>query len=427
MSFVVRPGAATCPRRVPLKFDIAYVRSQFPALENVVNGRPAVYFDGPGGTQMPRRVVDRMVEYILRRNSNTGGVFAASEATDKMLLDARHAFGDYFGCAWDEVSFCHNSTTISFKLAEAIARDLRAGDEVLLTDIDHEANRGPWEILAERGIVVRSVRLNPETCTLDMADFANKLNSKTKVVAFNWASNALGTISDAKAIARMAREAGAVSIVDAVHYALHGTIDVRDVGMDYLFCSAYKFFGPHVGVLYAKRERMEKLRTLRVGAQEPTAPHKFETGTLNHEGIAGAAEAVDFMADLGAHHGAKGGRRAQVIAGVDAMEHHEQPLAARFKEELRRIPGLRLYTPPAGHPCTSTISFTLEGRTPKEVSTRLGEKGIFTWNGGFYAVHVVRTLGLADKGGLVRIGLAPYNTAEEVDRALDEIRAIAKG
>lgn len=410
-----------------MKFDIAYVRSQFPALENVAGGRPAVYFDGPGGTQMPRRVVDRMVEYMYRRNSNTGGNFAASAATDAMILDARRAFADYFGCAWDEVSFCHNSTTISFKLAEAIARDLRAGDEVLLTDIDHEANRGPWEILAERGIVVRSVRLNPETCTLDMGDFANKLNGRTKVVAFNWASNALGTIGDAKTIARMAREAGAISIADAVHYALHGTIDVRDAGMDFMFCSAYKFFGPHVGVLYARRERMEALRSLRVGAQEPTAPHKFETGTLNHEGIAGAAEAVDFMADLGTRHGAVSDRRARIVAGIDAMEHHEQPLATHFKDELRRVPGLRLYTPPAGHPCTSTISFTLEGRTPREVATRLGEKGVFVWNGSFYAVHVVRTLGLADKGGLVRIGLAPYNTAEEVEYALGEIRAIAKG
>lgn len=408
-------------------FDIAYVRAQFPALDLKVGGLPAVFFDGPGGTQMPRRVIDRMVEYMVWRNSNTGGHFATSEATDAAILEARRAFADHFHCDWSEISFCHNSTTISFKLAEAIARDLKAGDEVLLTDIDHEANRGPWEILAERGIVAKSVALDPATCMLDMKDFAAKVTARTKVVAFNLASNAVGTMSDAKAIVEMARSVGAITIADAVHYALHAVIDVKAMGIDFLFCSAYKFFGPHIGVLYARRERMERLRTLRVGAQEPTAPHKFETGTLNHEGIVGAAEAVEFLADIGAHHGATGSRRDRIVAGITAIEDYEQPLAAWFKDELRRIPGLTLYVPPKGVPCTSTISFTLKGIAPKKVGTLLGQRGIFVWNGSFYAVHVVKTLGLKESGGLVRIGLAPYSTREEIERALADIRAIAEG
>ncbi|MBX3729743.1 MAG: cysteine desulfurase-like protein [Candidatus Sumerlaeia bacterium] len=415
-----------------MSLNVAAVRTQFPALDLTVAGRPAIFFDGPGGTQMPQRVIDRMVRYLVHENANTGGPFATSVANDAMLANARAVFADYFNCAADEVAFCHNSTTICFKLAQAIARDLQRGDEILVTDIDHEANRSPWTVLADRGIVVQSVRVNPQTCTLDLDDLAGKLTKRTKVVAFNAASNAVGTISDAKAIVRLARSVGALTVADAVHYALHRVIDVQDLGVDFMFCSAYKFFGPHVGVLYARRERLEALRTLKVVPQKDYAPDMFETGTLNHEGIAGAAEAVEFLADVGRHHagsvaGPEAGneRRRAIARGVLAMEEHEQPLAQHFREQLARIPGLRLYGPPAGHPCTSTISFRLGSWHPDALCQRLAERGIFTWAGSFYAVRLVEVLGLRESGGLLRIGLAPYNTRDEVDRALVEIRALA--
>ncbi len=416
-----------------MNFDVNFIRSQFPALKTTVNGSPVVYFDGPGGTQMPQRVIDRMVGYLMHQNSNTGGPFLTSIATDEMILSARHTFADYFGCSWREVAFCHNSTTICFKLAEALARDLKPGDEILITDIDHEANRSPWNLLAERGIIINSVAVHTPTCSLDMDDLRAKLTDRTKVVAFNYASNAVGTISDAKTIIRLAHSVGAITVVDAVHYALHGVIDVRELDVDFLFCSAYKFFGPHLGVLYGKQERLEALRTLKVQPQDESSPARFETGTLNHEGIAGAAEAIEFLADVGRHHSPPGlhdsqtesERRRSIIRGVLAMEEHEQPLASYFKEQLRQIQGLRLYVPPTGKPCTSTISFRLKQIDPKAIAAALGEKGIFVWAGSFYAVQLVKSLRLAETGGLLRIGLAPYNTREEIDRTLAEILRIA--
>ena len=418
-----------------MKFDVEYVRLQFPALLKKVNGFPAVFFDGPGGTQVPRRVIDKMVDYLTNHNSNIHGKFATTMETDKMIANARKTFADYFGCSEEEVAFCHNSTTINYKLALGIARDLETGDEIVITDMDHEANRGPWELLAEQGMVIKSVRFDPQTCTLDMQDYKNKLSSKTKVVAFNYASNAVGTISNAKEIIRLAKEHGAISVVDAVHYALHGVIDVKDMVADFLFCSAYKFFGPHIGVLYGKKEKMDTIRTLRVNAQKPDPPFKFETGTLNHEGIAGAAEAIEFIADIGARHRENfkdipahySERRKNIVYGMLSMEAYEKPLADYFKEELSKTGGLKVYAPPKDHPCTSTISFTLKDIPPAEVARRLGDKGIFVWDGDFYAVQIVKTLGLNESGGLVRIGLAPYNTREEIDRTLREIREVAVG
>jgi cysteine desulfurase family protein (TIGR01976 family) len=270
-----------------MKYDIESIRAQFPALSRIVNGFPAVYFDSPGGTQVPQRVVNKMVEYLLNHNANTGGMFVTSVENDEMILNTRKTFADLFGCSWNEVSFGDNSTTINFKLSQAIARDLQPGDEVIITDIDHDANRSPWEILSERGVIIKSIKVDPHTCTLEMDDYKTKLSSKTKVVAFNYASNAVGTICNAEEIIRLAHEAGAVTVVDAVHYALHGVIDVKKLDVDFLFCSVYKFFGPHIGVLYSKQERLDKLKALKVSAQKNVTPEKFETGTLNHEGLAG--------------------------------------------------------------------------------------------------------------------------------------------
>jgi cysteine desulfurase family protein (TIGR01976 family) len=416
-----------------MKFDVQYIRQQFPAMERTINGYPAAYLDGPGGTQVPKRVVDKVVDYLYNHNCNIHGAFATSIETDAMILDARKTFADFFGCSWEEVSFGANSTTINFNLAHALARDLKVGDEVVITDIDHEANRGPWEILEERGIVVKNVKVDLDKCIIDMDDFAAKLTPKTKVAAFNYASNGVGTISDVKKMTKMAHEVGALTVVDAVHYALHGPIDVKDIDCDFLFCSAYKFFGPHVGVLYAKKEQMEKLRTIKVGEQEDWAPLKFETGTLNHEGIAGAAEAVEFIADIGAKYegdfaaelAGMEGRRRNVFAGMLALEAYEQPIAEYFIAELEKIPAVKIYGPPKGYPRTSTVSFTVAGKTPREVAEYLGQKGIFVWDGDFFATKLVKVLGLRQSGGLIRVGLAPYNTMEEIERTIDAVKEIA--
>ncbi|UCH09797.1 MAG: cysteine desulfurase-like protein [Fidelibacterota bacterium] len=409
------------------------IRSQFPALARTINGHPAIYFDGPGGTQVPQRVIDRMNDYLVNHNANIHGSFATTRETDQMLHDARVTFADFFGCDWDEVAFGHNATTINFKLSQALLRDLQPGDEIIITDIDHETNRGPWLLLKERGLVVNSIRLDPDTLTLDQEDYRAQLSPKTKVVALNYASNAVGTITDVRDMIRQAHAVGAVTVVDAVHYALHGAIDVRTLDTDYLFCSAYKFFGPHVGILYARKSALDKLRTLRVAPQDPEPPYKFETGTLNHEGIAGAAEAVEFIAEIGRTWGDDRdaalvpytGRRKAVVAGMRAIDAYEQPLARYFREQLRLIDGLRLYGPHEGVPCTSTIAFTLEGISPADIAHQLSEKGIFVWDGHFFATRLIECLGLTGSGGLLRIGLAPYNTRTEIDRTLAEINALA--
>lgn len=417
-----------------MKFDHNRIRVQFPSLKREVNGFPAIYFDSPGGTQTPQRVIDKMVDYMINHNANSGGVFTTTLESDEIILNARKTFADFFGCAWDEVAFGENSTAINFKLSQAIARDLKPGDEIIITDIDHDANRSPWEILAERGIVIKSVKVITDMLTLDMDDYKSKLSAKTKVVAFNYGSNAVGTISDAKKIIKLARSVNAITVVDAVHFALHGVLDVKDLDVDFVFCSAYKFFGPHIGILYSKSERMMTLKTLKVSAQKNHAPDKFETGTLNHEAIAGAAEAIEFIAEIGdnhpeylpENHSENSQRRNHIICGMMALEEYEIPLADYFKAELRKINGLKLYCPPPEQLCTSTISFRLEEIHPLDVAKRLAEKGVFVWAGGFYAVGLMRTLGLSEIGGMVRIGLAPYNTREEIDRTLQLIREIAK-
>jgi cysteine desulfurase family protein (TIGR01976 family) len=415
-----------------MNFNVESIRKQFPALDRKINGYPAAYLDCPGGTQVPKRVVEKVVEYLILHNSNIHGAFATSVETDNMIVEARKAYADLFGCSWEEVSFGANSTTINFNLAHAIARDLKPGDEILITDIDHEGNRGPWEILEERGIVIKNVKVDLEKCIVDMEDFKSKLNSKTRVAAFNYGSNGVGTVSNVKEMTALAHEVGALTVVDAVNYALHGPIDVKDIDTDFLFCSAYKFFGPHIGILYAKKERMEELRTIKVKEQEDWAPLKFETGTLNHEGIAGAAEAVEFIASIGEKHEEDfveklqglSGRRRKVIAGMLAIEAYEKPITEYLIDELEKIQGVKVYGPPRGYHRTSTISFTLQNRSPREVAEYLAEKGIFLWDGDFFASKLVYVLGLRESGGLIRIGLAPYNTKEEIDRTLEAIREL---
>jgi cysteine desulfurase family protein (TIGR01976 family) len=418
------------------QFDVAYVRSQFPALRRTVDGRPVAYFDAPGGTQTPQCVVDAVVDYLLAHNSNVHGRFAASAETDEIIDGARRACADFLGCDWSEVSFGANMTTLAFLLAEALGHGLKAGDEIVVTALDHEANRGPWLRLAEKDVVVREVPVDLETCTLDWDTFERIVQpGKTKVVALGYASNAVGTVNDVARAARLARSAGALSVVDAVHYALHGPIDVAAVGCDFLLCSAYKFFGPHIGVLYARRAVTDHVEPVRLATQEQEQPYIWETGTLDHEGIAGAAAAVGFIADMGARSAAfvqesipagLSGRRRNVVAGMLAAEAYEQPLAAWLREQLQAVPGVTLYGPPEGTPRTSTVSFTLDGFSPEQACRALGARGIFAWDGDFYAHRLVQKLGLLDRGGLIRVGLAPYNTAAELERLVTAVSELSR-
>jgi len=391
-------------------------------MKRKVNGFPAAYLDGPGGYQVPQTVIDAVEDYLINANANVEGAYETSRKTDRMLEDAREAFADLLNCNADEVSFGANMTTLSFALSQALVREMKPGDKVLITEIDHEGNRGPWEQLRDRGIVVEEVAVDTENCVLDFEDLKRRLTPGTKLVAVNHASNALGTISDVKIIVEMAHAVGALTVVDSVHFAAHRPIDVREIGTDFLLCSVYKFFGPHIGVLYAKKDVMAKLRTLRLRPQKDYPPYMIETGTLHQEGIAGSIAAVEFIADVGEQYG-KGidgaaSRREKIVAGLKAFDVYEEELAQYLLDGLKGIGGIRVYGPPAGHPRTSTVSFTYDGFTPFEVADFLGEKGLFVWHGDFYATRLVERLGLMESGGLVRVGIAPYNTKEEIDRLL---------
>ncbi len=414
------------------KFHVDYVREQFPCLSKTVNGNPAAFLDGPGGSQVPRSVVERINDYLYYHNANAHGVFATSKESDKLFWEARIAFADFLNCEPREVAFGSNSSSNNFKLAFGLLRDMKPGDEVIITEIDHEGNRSPWRILEEHGMVIKCVKVNPETRTLDLGDYKSKLTARTKIVAINWASNATGTITDVKTFVKLAHEVGAWTIVDAVHYAPHKPIDVKDIDTDFLVCSAYKFFGPHIGILYAKADVGEKINAIRVMANDNTEiPDKFETGTLAMELACGAAAAVDFIADIGKVHEEyfeeelKGmeGRRRLVTAGMLAIEAYEEPMAKRLRTELAAIDGVTVFGPPEGTPRTSTVSFTVRDSHANDVAKYLGERGIFVWDGDFYAIHIVNHIfGLEAQGGLVRIGLAPYNTAEEIDKTIRAVK-----
>ncbi len=404
-----------------------YVRNQFPALKNEVDGKPAAYLDGPAGYQVPRRVIRAVEDYFVNMNANTEGAFVTSKKNDEMINSARHIFADFFNCSWDEVVFGANMTTMNFALSLALMREMQAGDRVIITELDHEGNRGPWQQLRERGIIIDEVAVDIDTCTLDMNDFSKKLNPNTKVVAVTHASNCVGTITDVKKIVALAKDAGAYAVIDAVHYAAHGPIDVKEMGADFLLCSAYKFFGPHIGAMYAKRDVLSKLTPLKVNEQFNYPPYMMETGTLHHEGIAGAAEAVEFVADVGEKFGGKfksktaneeTTRRKRIVEGLLVFESYEEELTKYLIDELSHIKEVTIYGPPEGYPRTSTVSITHNDYTPRQIAEYLGDRGIFVWDGDFYAVKLVERLGLGDKGGVIRIGIAPYNTKEELSRLI---------
>jgi cysteine desulfurase family protein (TIGR01976 family) len=409
--------------------DITYVRSQFPSLAQTVNGHPAAFLDGPGGTQVAQRVIDAIANYLGRDNANTGGAYATSRRTDAIIAEARSAMADFLHCGADEVAFGPNMTTLSFAISRAIGRDLMRGDEIVVTRLDHDANVSPWLAMAEdRGLTVRWAEIHDADCTLDMADLASKINPNTKLVAVGYASNAVGTINPVKEVVRLAHAAGALAYIDAVHYGPHGLIDVAALDCDFLVCSTYKFFGPHMGVLFGKREHLKRLRPDKVRPNTNAIPNCWEWGTLNHECIAGIAACVEYLADIGRRSRPEvSTRRAAIEAAYQAIHEHERVLLQRIITGLLQIPGLKIYgiTDPARlHQRCATLAIRIDGHTPLELATKLGDRGFFTWDGNYYALNLTEHLDLEKSGGFLRIGLVHYNTADEVDCLLAALREI---
>jgi cysteine desulfurase family protein (TIGR01976 family) len=384
-----------------LALDVEALRARFSALD-----RPTAFFDGPGGTQVPDSVIDAMSSYLRVSNANLGGPFATSRASDGVLADAREAAARFLSCATDEVGFGPNMTTLNFMLSRTIGRELRSGDEILVTRLDHDANVSPWlELARDRGILVRFVDIT-DGCALDLDDLERQLSDRTRVVAFPWASNAVGTITDVRRIVDLAHEAGALAWVDAVHYAPHGPIDVASTGVDVLLCSPYKFFGPHLGLFYGRRDVLERWRPYKVRpAPDQPLAHRFETGTQPHEALAGLVAAVEYLESI----------------GWDAIGAHERELGERFLDGLP--PSVQLYGNRGMDGRTPTFALTFPSRSPTEVASALAERDIAVWAGNYYAVEVMKRLGLAD--GAVRVGFVHYNTTEEVDRLLEELERLA--
>ena len=453
--------------------DLAAIRAQFPALAQTVNGHPAVFFDGPGGTQVPQRVIDAISGYLGRDNANSGGAYATSRRTDAVIAEARVAMADFLHCQPEEVMFGLNMTQLTFAMSRAIGRELKSGDEIVVTRLDHDANVSPWLAMAEeRGVTVRWAEIHDEDCTLDMADLAAKINSKTKLVAAGYASNAVGTINPVKEIVRLTHAAGALAYIDAVHYGPHGLIDVAALDCDFLVCSTYKFFGPHMGVLFGKREHLLRMRPYKVRPLTEAIPFRWEFGTLNHECIAGITAAVEYFADLGRQslsekmsrvppyqpageveaRGSSNGisparvphptrfslgghheRRAAIEAAHAAIHEHERTLLERMMAGLREIPKLKIYgisNPARFNERCATLAVRIEDGKPEHqplpLATKLGDRGFFTWDGNYYALNLTEHLDVEKTGGFLRIGLVHYNTLEEVDRFLEALREIVR-
>jgi cysteine desulfurase family protein (TIGR01976 family) len=416
-------------RSTETALDIAWVRAQFPSLETHVNGQPAAFLDGPAGTQVPTQVMHAIQSYLMNANANTSGAFLTSRRTDQMIAGTRAAMADFFHCEHDEVVFGQNMTTITFSIARSIGRELSAGDEIVLTTLDHDANFSPWKALEEKGAVIRQVDVREEDCTLDLDDLKNKLNRKTKLVAVGYASNAVGTINPVAEITRLGHDAGALVYIDAVHYAPHGSIDVQALDCDFLVCSPYKFFGPHLGALYGKRDHLRRLRPYKVRPCTDQAPDRWESGTQVHELIAGIGAAVEYMAALGRRSDRTvETRREALVAAYRTTVAYEKRLVSRLIGGLQVISGVRLYgiTDPSrfGERC-ATLSLRIGNHHPTTIATFLGERGIFTWDGNYYALNLTERLGVESQGGLLRIGLVHYNTLEEVERLLAALREFA--
>jgi cysteine desulfurase family protein (TIGR01976 family) len=397
------------------------VRAQFPALERRHNGAPVAYFDGPGGTQVPRAVVDAMTDYLLHHNANTHWAYPTSAETDAALADAREALGDLLGGRASEIAFGANMTTLTFHVGRALGPRWAPGDEIVVTELDHHANVDPWRWLArEHRLAVRAVRFRTETGQLDMAELAAAIGPRTRLVAIGAASNAIGTINDVRRVADLARATGALVFVDAVHYAPHALVDAAALGADFVVCSAYKFYGPHIGVLWARHALIEELELARLVPAPQDAPERAETGTQNHEGMVGAAAAVDFLASLGG--GAT--RRERLGSAFAALHARGQALVERLWSGLQATPGVTVYGPPPTEPRTPTVSFNVRGTASDDVARALAEQAVFVSHGDFYAPTVIARLGRG-ADGIVRAGCACYTSADEVDRLLAGVRRLA--
>ncbi len=402
--------------------SIEQIRSHFPALERRHRDRPVAYFDGPGGTQVPRAVVDAIADYLLHHNANTHWRYPTSRETDAIIEGARRALADFLGADPSEVAFGANMTTLTFHLARGLGRGWGSGDEIVVTELDHHANIAPWRALErERGVTIRSVAMNPETGQLDWPALEAALARKPRLLAIGAASNALGTISEVARATAIAREAGTLVFVDAVHYAPHRLVDVRALGCDFLACSAYKFYGPHIGVLYGRSERLAVVDVPKLEPAPETAPERLETGTMNHEGIAGAAAAVEFLASLAS--GAT--RRDRLRTAMAELHRRGQALVERLLGGLAAIPGVRIYGPPASAQRTPTVAFTVGTLPADDVADALAEDAVFVSTGDFYATSVVKRYGLAPRGGLVRAGCAVYTNADEVERLLAGVKRLS--
>ena len=412
---------------------LALVRAQFPALSRQHDGVPYSYLDGPGGTQVPRRTIEAMADYLERCNANHQGAFPTSEESDDLLARAHAAAADFIGAGAGEVAFGPNMTTLTFAFSRAIGRTLRAGDEIVVTRLDHDGNVAPWLALEEeRGIVIRWVDVRLDDCTLDMAGLEQVLGPRTRLVAVGLASNAVGTLNPVARIVEMAHAAGAWTYVDAVHGAPHVPIDVVALGTDFLVCSPYKFFGPHLGLLYGRPDLLERLVPYKVRPATDTAPGKWETGTLPGESLGGLLGTFEYLEWLGREFGGAAptaNRRAALIATMNAIRATERGLSLRALAALRAVPGLEMrgITDSARiDERVPTFAFTLAGRTPREVAAALGRHGIAVWDGDYYAYELIRALGLADSGGMVRVGFTHYNEPAEIDRLAEELRDMTR-
>jgi cysteine desulfurase family protein (TIGR01976 family) len=422
------------------EIDLSSRRAHFPSLALEQNENPVIYMDNPGGTQVPQICIDAISAYLSASNANTGGAFVTSERTDALLAEAHTAMADFLGSSDPrEIVFGPNMTTLTFSLSRAIGRTLTAGDEIIITALDHDANASPWQALSEeRGVVIRIAEVDTATCTLDMADLRSKITDRTRVIAVGYASNAVGTINDVATVVEWARDAGALSFIDAVHYAPHGPIDVDTLGCDFLVCSAYKFFSTHLGILYGRLSLLERLAAYKVRPAPDQPPGKWENGTQNHECLAGLVATLDYLAELGGEYSDRlrsqfpgmGGRRLDLHAAMAAIAQYERGLIRHLLAGLESIPGLHVYglTKEEDLPRrVPTVMLTVDGHSPRELAEALAQRGIFCWDGNYYALNLMERLDLEQSGGALRIGLAHYNTMSEVDRLLAALREIHPG
>jgi cysteine desulfurase family protein (TIGR01976 family) len=410
-------------------FDVDALRSEFPALAREQDGRPVVFLDGPGGTQVPQRVIDAVAGYLRDTNANAGGAFTTSRESDAMTEEAHAAVADFLGAGSpDEIKFGYNMSTLTLHIGRSIGATLTAGDEIVVTTLDHEANVSTWRAMAaDRDVTVHTVDIDPDDVTLDLEDLESKLGPRTKLVAVGYASNAVGTVNPVREIVARAHEVGALTYVDAVAFAPHGPIDVRDLDTDFLVCSAYKWFGPHLGALYGKAEVLDRLPAYKVRP----AHDRFETGTAAFESIAGTLAATDHLRDVGRSYGdvtdapgARDGseRRRELVAGMVAIAAYERALVTRLIDGLEGIAGVVIHgiTDRARFGSrVPTVSVSIEGVLPRAAAEALARDGIYAWDGDFYATGLIERLGKAEAGGVLRLGLVHYNTAAEVDRLLE--------